>query len=207
MRRLLRTVTPAGLRRYLRRKLISEMRRLKAPKMVWGYRDSSGAWRERTRISDTVFFNHPENVFIGEGVFIGHYTILDGTGGLTIGEGSGTSDLVAIFTHSVQATWRVYGRHHEEVPNAEKRGFLVAPVRIGKYVTVGAGTIVAPGVTIGDGAMIIPGSVVRKDVGPFEVVSGNPARVVADARKLDKRTLREARDPRLATWYDEWQEP
>lgn len=203
MRRLLRAVVPGGLRRSLRRKLNSEIRRLKAPKMIWGYQDASGAWRERTRISDTAYFNNPQNIFIGDGVYVGHYTILDGTGGLTIDEGSGMSDLVAIFTHSVHMSWRVYGRHYEEVPDTEKQGFSVAPVRIGKYVTVAAGTIIVPGVTIGDGAIITPGSVVKRDVGPFEVVSGNPARVVGDARNLDKRLLR--RDPRLAEWYYEWQ--
>jgi acetyltransferase-like isoleucine patch superfamily enzyme len=182
------------------------MRWLKAPKMVWGYQDASGAWRERTRISDTVFFNHPERVFIGDGAFVGHYTILDGTGGLTIGEGSKMSDSVTIFTHSVHMSIRVYGRHYEEVPDAEKEGFQTAPVRIGKYVGIAAGTIIVPGVTIGDGAAVLPGSVVRRNVGPFEIVSGNPARVIGDTRRFDKRLLRESRDPRLAEWYNEWQE-
>lgn len=206
MRPLLRAVAPAKLRRSLRRKLDSEMRRLKAPRMIWGYQDASGAWREQTRISDTVYFNHPEGIFIGDGVFVWHHTILDGTGELTIGEGSMISSWVGIFTHSVALSVRVYGRHYQEVPDAEKKGLITAPVRIGKYVVVGAGTIISPGVTIGDGAAVLPGSVVDRDVGPFEAVSGNPARVVRDVRKFDKRLLRESKDPRLAEWYDEWQE-
>lgn len=203
MRPLLRTVVPANLRRSLRRKLNSEMRRLKAPRMVWGYQDASGAWREQTRISDTVFLNRPERVFVEDFVFIGHYTILDGTGGLTIGEGSGISAWVGIFTHSVHLSLRIYGRHYREVPDAEKKGFRVAPVRIGKYVGVGAGTIILPGVTIGDGAAITAGTLVNRDVGPFEVVSGNPGKVIGDTRRFDKRYLK---DPQLMEWYREWQE-
>jgi acetyltransferase-like isoleucine patch superfamily enzyme len=183
------------------------MRRLKTPKMIWGYQDASGAWREGTRISDTVFFNRPERVFIGNNVFVWHHTILDGTGGLTIGEGSMISSWVGVFTHSVGMSVRVYGRHYHEVRDAEKKGLIRAPVSIGKYVVVGAGTIISPGVTIGDGAAVLPGSVVDRDVGTFEAVSGNPARVVReDVRKFDKRLLRESRDPRLTEWYNEWQE-
>lgn len=173
--------------------------------MVWGYRDASGAWLERTRISDTVFFNHPEKIFIEDGVFVWHHTILDGTGGLTIGEGSMISSWVGIFTHSVALSVRVYGRHFQEVPDTEKKGLVTAPVRIGKYVVVGAGTLIYPGVTIGDGAAIGPGSIVKRDVGPFEGVSGDPARVVTDMRKFDKRLLRESKDPQLVEWYNEWQ--
>lgn len=203
LRPLLRTVVPAHLRRYLRGKLNSEIRRLKAPRMVWGYRDASGAWREQTRISDTVFLNRPERVFVEDFVFVGHYTILDGTGGLTIGEGSGISAWVGIFTHSVHLSLRIYGRHYREVPDAEKKGFRLAPVRIGKYVGVGAGAIILPGVTIGDGAAITAGTLVNRDVGPFEIVSGNPGKVIGDTRRFDKRYLR---DPQLMEWYREWQE-
>lgn len=203
LRPLLRTMVPANLRRYLRGKLNSEIRRLKAPRMVWGYQDASGAWREQTRISDTVFLNRPERVFVEDFVFVGHYTILDGTGGLTIGEGSGISAWVGIFTHSVHLSLRIYGRHYREVPDAEKKGFRLAPVRIGKYVGVGAGAIILPGVTIGDGAAITAGTLVNRDVGPFEIVSGNPGKVIGDTRRFDKRYLR---DPQLMEWYREWQE-
>lgn len=58
----------------------------------------------------------------------------------------------------------------------------------------------------GDGAAIDVGSVVRRDVGPFEGVSGDPARVVSDMRRRDRRVLRQSKDPRLVEWYNEWQE-
>lgn len=53
-------------------------------------------------------------------------------------------------------------------------------ITIGDGVWVGAGAIVLPGVTIGDGAIVGAGAVVTRDVPPFEIHAGNPARRIAD---------------------------
>lgn len=58
---------------------------------------------------------------------------------------------------------------------------------IGKGASIGAGAILLPGVSVGEGAMVGAGAVVTKDVAPFTVVVGNPARVVravADAERV-----------------------
>ncbi|MBV5329444.1 MAG: putative colanic acid biosynthesis acetyltransferase [Chlorobium sp.] len=55
---------------------------------------------------------------------------------------------------------------------------VVAPIIIGKRVWVTAGVFVGPGVSIGDGAVVAARSVVVKDVEPWDVVAGNPARVI-----------------------------
>jgi acetyltransferase-like isoleucine patch superfamily enzyme len=178
------------------------IRKFKAPRMVWGYRDATGEWRADTRISDTVFFYHQEKINIGKNVFVWHYTIIDGTGGVDIGEGAQIGAWVGIFTHSSHVSIRIYGSHYQEVPESEKKGYLVKSVTIGKYVFVGAGSIIFPGVNVGDGALISAGSFVTKDVKPFEIVSGNPADVVGDTRRLDKRYLK---DPTIKSWYEEWQ--
>jgi acetyltransferase-like isoleucine patch superfamily enzyme len=54
----------------------------------------------------------------------------------------------------------------------------IAPVRIGNKVWIGFGASVLPGVTIGDGAVVGAGSIVTRDVEPWTVVAGNPARVI-----------------------------
>ena len=54
------------------------------------------------------------------------------------------------------------------------------PVVIGKDVWVGANVKVLKGVTVGDGAIIGAGSVVTKDIPPYKIAVGNPARVIAD---------------------------
>src|SRR5580704_17072173 len=51
-------------------------------------------------------------------------------------------------------------------------------VTIGHDVWIGHGAIVLPGRCIGDGAVIAAGAVVTKDVAPYAIVAGNPARVI-----------------------------
>lgn len=55
---------------------------------------------------------------------------------------------------------------------------LKGPVSVGHDVWVGNGALILPGVTIGHGAVIGARSVVTKDVEPYSVVGGNPARVI-----------------------------
>lgn len=202
IKKILRSIIPIQWRISLRKKLDLAVRQFKAPKMIWGYQDASGQWQARTRISDTVFFYYPEKIFIEDNVFVWHYTILDGTGGLEIGEGSQIGAWVGIFTHSSHIAIRIYGNHYQEIPEKEKKGYKIAPVKIGKYVFIAAGSKIFPGVKIGDGALISAGSVVTKDVQEFEIVAGNPAEVIGDTRKLDRRYIK---DSQLKEWYEEWQ--
>jgi len=68
---------------------------------------------------------------------------------------------------------------------------------VGNDVWIGYGALVMPGVRIGDGAIVAAGTVVSKDVPPYGVVAGNPARVVrARFDEADvERLLR-------AAWWD-----
>lgn len=61
----------------------------------------------------------------------------------------------------------------------------VRPVKIGPSAWVAARGIVLPGVTVGEGAVVGAGSVVARDVPPWTVVAGNPA------REIKKRVLRD----------------
>lgn len=58
------------------------------------------------------------------------------------------------------------------------QGVRVAPIIISENVWIGANAVVLPGVSIGQHAVVGAGSVVTKDVAPYTVVAGNPARVI-----------------------------
>ncbi|MDE2362016.1 MAG: chloramphenicol acetyltransferase [Hyphomicrobiales bacterium] len=59
------------------------------------------------------------------------------------------------------------------------------PVIIGNDVWIGHGAIVLPGRTIGDGAVIAAGTIVTKDVAPYSIVAGNPARKLRERFSSD----------------------
>ncbi len=69
-------------------------------------------------------------------------------------------------------------------------------VTIGNDVWIGHGAVVMPGVTIGDGAVIGANAVVTRDVGPYEIAAGVPARTIR--RRFDERTAQ--RLAALAWW-------
>jgi acetyltransferase-like isoleucine patch superfamily enzyme len=104
---------------------------------------------------------------VGEGTWVGAFTLLDGSGGLTIGRGCDISSGVQIYTHS-SARRCVSGRAYPTVDRM--------PVRIGDHVFVGANATVNMGVAIGDHAVVGAGAVVTRDVAPYTVVQGVPAR-------------------------------
>lgn len=65
-----------------------------------------------------------------------------------------------------------------DIPMIEQGETDKAPVTIEDDVWIGARAILLPGVTVGRGAIIAAGSIVTKDVSPYTVVGGNPARVI-----------------------------
>lgn len=89
---------------------------------------------------------------------------------------SGPSRYVIIMCHDDVAA--------KTVPNGStKRGFskrygYVAPVRLKSNSGIGTGSILLPGVTVHEGAYVGAGAVVTKDVPPYTVVAGVPARVI-----------------------------
>lgn len=77
--------------------------------------------------------------------------------------------------------------HDAHCPHFRDTG---GPVVVGDYAWIGYGALVCPGVRIGEGAVVGAGSVVSRDVPPWTVVAGNPARPIS-TRVMDPRyTLR-----------------
>jgi sugar O-acyltransferase (sialic acid O-acetyltransferase NeuD family) len=59
---------------------------------------------------------------------------------------------------------------------------VASEAKLGRNCYLGTGCLMLPGVTIGEGSLVGLGSVVLRDVEPYKVVVGNPARVLRDAR-------------------------
>ena len=68
---------------------------------------------------------------------------------------------------------------NDKVPRAFNINWQITSTRIKKGASIGANSTIVCGVTVGEYAMIAAGSVVTKDVAPFTLVMGNPAKFVA----------------------------
>lgn len=68
--------------------------------------------------------------------------------------------------------------HDHNLFEDKTRPFLTSPVIIGNNVWIGANSVVLKGVKIGYGAVVAAGAVVTKDVPPYSIVGGVPARVL-----------------------------
>ncbi len=73
--------------------------------------------------------------------------------------------------------------------------------KIGNDVWIGNGVMIKAGLTIGDGAIIGMGSVVTKDVGPYEIWAGNPAKMIRKRFDIDK--INKMLEIKWWNWEDE----
>lgn len=108
------------------------------------------------------------NVIVGMNTWIGPYTILDGTGGLTIGNNCSISAGVHIYTHNT-VKWAVSG-------GVEKYEYQA--VSIGNNCFIGPQSIIKNGVTIGQQCIVAANSYVSNDVVDCSIVAGNPAKII-----------------------------
>jgi acetyltransferase-like isoleucine patch superfamily enzyme len=172
-----------------------------ASRYAWGDSDEDGqmrraCWRalakrfgHGVRIGRGALAKHLETFEIGDGVFVGEQAFIQGRfdGRCVIGDHVwlgpqsylDARDLV-IESH---VGWgpgaRVLGSQHTgmpaDVPIIET-DLVIRPVRIGAWADVGVNAVVLPGITIGKGAIVGAGAVVTRDVKPFSIVVGVPAR-------------------------------
>lgn len=160
---------------------------LRRPFMVYGYIDRpSRTWRRFTRVSSSASISGRDALSIGDHVWIGHFVVIDGSGGVTIGRGCQIAAGASIFSHGSYDAIRLYGDRFIEVPHALRKGYTRGPVHVGDFTFVGARAIVLPGITIGKGAIVAAGAVVTKDVPDFGIVRGVPAGLVGDTRQIDQ---------------------
>jgi acetyltransferase-like isoleucine patch superfamily enzyme len=121
------------------------------------------------------------DVRVGRHTWIGPFTLLDGSGGLEIGDYCSISTGVQIYSHDT-VDWAVSGG---VVP------YERAPVLVGSRCYIGAQTVVAKGVRIGEGSIVGACSFVRADLPPGSIAVGVPARVVGSATFDGERVVRQ----------------
>lgn len=114
----------------------------------------------------------PWNLSIGKNVQIGRRGFFDARRGVTIGDDVAIGDNVQIWTEE----------HDTASPDFAIVG---GPVSIERLVYFGTSVIVLPGVTVGEGAVVASGAVVTKDVRPWTVVGGVPAKHIRNRPVVD----------------------
>ena len=76
---------------------------------------------------------------------------------------------------------------NDKVPRANNPHWTVTATRVGRGASIGANATIVCGTTIGEFAMIAAGAVVTKDVPPFTLMMGNPARAVGRVNEAGHR--------------------
>jgi acetyltransferase-like isoleucine patch superfamily enzyme len=108
------------------------------------------------------------DVKVGRGTWVGPFTVLDGSGGLTIGETCSISAGVQIYSHD-SVKWALSGGRAE---------YDLSPVVIGDHSYIGPMSVVTRGVTIGRHCVVGANSVVNKSIPDFSIAVGSTCRVV-----------------------------
>lgn len=128
-----------------------------------------------------VFTGH-QNIYLGSNIYLVDTLI-------NAGDDSGrvTIEDYVFFGHGV----RLLARGHDYNFLDEQRQQVITekPIHIKKGAWVSSGAIVLGGVTIGEHSVVAAGTIVTKDVPPFAIVAGNPAKIIRYTNR--KLTFRE----------------
>ncbi len=123
---------------------------------------------ENSTIWSPTQIDRANKIKIGKNVFINHSFITVALGGITIEDNVQIAPGVTMLT----------ANHDIEHMNILK----TAPIHIKEGAWVGARAVLLPGVTIGEHAIVGAGAIVTKDVEPYTVVGGNPAKLIKNLK-------------------------
>jgi acetyltransferase-like isoleucine patch superfamily enzyme len=173
----------------------------KKPFMVYGfYNTKEKKFYNKTRISSSAKLVDKKNINIKNNVWVGHYCLLDGIGGIEIGQGVHIASHSCIYTHSSQNSIRLLGEKYIEIPTNKRPGYIVDNVIIGEYTFIGASSVILAGSSIGKGCIIAAGSIVKGDFPDRSVIAGNPAKIIGDTQSIDAKIISEGGN--FENYYD-----
>lgn len=119
---------------------------------------------------------NPKNISVGDDTIIGENSVLDGRDKLIIGSHVDIASEVMIYN----SEHNVNSEHFAAVENV-----VCEPVSIEDYVFIGPRVIILPGVKIGKGAIVGAGAVVTKEIPPYAIVGGVPAKIIGERRNKE----------------------
>lgn len=109
----------------------------------------------------------PRGLKVGKRSQIGWHCLLDARGGLEIG----SNVVIASYSKIIAGT--------HDINSKDFKGCVKKTI-INDRAWICTNAIILPGITIGEGAVVGAGAVVTKDVPPYCVVAGNPARIIKE---------------------------
>lgn len=112
------------------------------------------------------------NIHIGANVYIGPLSFLSADD-VRVDIGDDTVIGPGLYLIAGDHEFSIPGVSFAEAPRGRNE-----PIFIGRNVWIGARATILKGVTIGDGAIVGAGSVVTRDIEPYAIVAGNPARFI-----------------------------
>ena len=152
------------------------------------------------RIGVGVLVLHPHTFEIGDAVFIGNPTFLQGRhdGHCRIGAHTWIGPQSYFDCRDLElgeyVGWgpgaKVLGSEHTgdplDVPIIQT-DLVIKPVRVGKWADIGVNAVLLPGVTVGQGAIVGAGAVVTPDVPDYAIVAGVPAKLLRYRKEPEQR--------------------
>jgi len=141
------------------------------------YRQAGMKVDSTSNIMMHAFVLQARDITIGPNCIIGPFTTLDGRGTLAIGRNVNVAGEVLT----------IGGHHLVDSPTAEGR---VGRVVIEDNAWIGMRATILPGVTIGEGAYVAAAALVNRDVEPYTLVGGVPAKKLRDRSRDIRYTLR-----------------
>lgn len=139
----------------------------------WAYMCLGATLEKRTVIHFKTEIRNPRGLYVGEGSIIGDNAVLDARKGLSIGKNVNLSSNISIYTL----------QHDHRDPDFACQKDRKMSVEIGDRAWLGCNVIVLPGVSIGEGAVCCAGCVVTKDVPPYAIMAGIPAKQIGERNR------------------------
>lgn len=116
------------------------------------------------------YINNASKIIIGDYSHINRNCLLDGRGGITIGNNVSISHNVQIITGSHDVNSKTFDASY-------------LPILINDFAWIGIGATILQGIEIGEGAVVCANAVVTKDVAPYTIVGGVPAKQIGNRNK------------------------